>query len=250
MTTKEEAGTAGEEITKENVQEGEGAGNQEGQEGQEGGEGADAGEGKDLKAPGVDAFNENQGKDGEGEGDDKNDDDKNKDPAIAAEEGEGKDADPDKTSTDIVFPEGTLLSEEQQSEFAQVLGTQENLDKMMGILQNISSDQAAQAKADAEAKANANVESLKKDSEFGKDYEANMKSVNDLATQLGEDFTKAVDTTNPAVAKALLVLAKERADADIHVNNKVKTETATKTDAAGNKQLAFGKTLDDLKERM
>lgn len=173
--------------------------------------------------------------------------DENKDQVKPTEEEQEKPA--DTPSTDIVFPEDTSLSEEQQSEVREIFGTQEVYDKAISFLEDISSEQTAKDTANAEAKAIADEESLKKDPVFGKDYNENMKKVEDYTNGMGEDFAKAVDIKNPVVAKALLAKANLESDAKIHVETSKKTVIKPQIDSYGNPMGSFDNTLNDLKER-
>ncbi len=173
------------------------------------------------------------------------------DPADTEETGDDKEVDPNTPVTDIVFPEDSILSEEQQSGFSEILGSQENYDKVIAMLQDISSAQAekgeAEAVATAEAKSKANEETLKKDPEFGPNYEPNTKAVADLAKEIG--LPEAVDLKDPQIAKALFKVVNERSDADVHIENNKPAPTGPKKDIYGKPVMEFDKTLEALKER-
>jgi hypothetical protein len=177
--------------------------------------------------------------------------DKITDPADTEEEGDDKEVDPNKPSTDIVFPEDSILTEEQQSGLSEILGSQENYDKIMTMLQDISAVQiekdGAAAVATAEAKLKENEEALKKDPEFGKEYDANVKDINDLAKEYGAP--ESVDVKDPETAKFLLKIANERSDAKVHIENNKTVDAGPKKDIYGNSQVQFNKTMDQLKER-
>jgi len=174
------------------------------------------------------------------------------DPADKEEAGDDKDeVDPDKPATDIVYPEDTILNDEQQSEFSDIVGSQENHDKLITMLKDIGAEQAVKNEADAvataETKSKENEATLKSDADFGKEYEANVKGVEELANELG--LKEALDVKDPAIAKGLLKIVKERSDAEVHINNKKNVPTGPKKDAYGKNMMNFDKTMDALKER-
>lgn len=165
------------------------------------------------------------------------------DPAEKVEEEDDK-IDPNKTSTDIVFPEN--FSEDAQSKLEGVFKDQESLDKTVAFLTDISSQETEKQDNAMKAKLAEWDNTLRKDDKFGLDYDSNMEDVNKFVSEQSEGFQKFIKDSgvdkNPEFVKTLHSIVKERADADIHINN-------SKEKAPVKSGFDFSKTLNEINKK-
>ena len=175
------------------------------------------------------------------------DDESSKDEDAAEDQSDKDDKKDEKEDLDIKLSEDSIFSE-RADEFKAVLkevgiDSTEKYEKLVSFLQE--HNEKAEGKLSEATKAAENIaidntlkkwdEALKSDGDFGLKYDDNVKMVKTTMDSLGSDFsdwvTKNSFDRNPIVAKAMLKLGKERADADVIVGkggtgNKPKATTA------------------------
>lgn len=135
------------------------------------------------------------------------------------------------TDVEINLPEGSII--EDKAEFLGVLKdattSQEGFDKLLETVNDMAK-KAAEDKEQAEAQAWENTKSqweqeLKRDENFGKDYQGNVDLALATAKEVDADFGKWLEETgfdkNPHVLRAMAKVGKQRSDAEVHMGGKI-----------------------------
>lgn len=119
----------------------------------------------------------------------------------------------------VEFDKDMDLSDDHKERLSKVFDSQESYEDTISIIREIDEakkTQETQALNDALAE---RAEELKKDKEFGKNYSANIESVDKFKETLPKDFVKTLEdfyvADHPVVMKTLLSLAKEREEASV-----------------------------------
>lgn len=159
------------------------------------------------------------------------DDESSKDEDAAEDQSNKDDEKTEEKELDIKLSEDSIFSE-RADEFKAVLkevgvDTTEKYEKLVSFLQE--HNEKAESVLSEKTKAAEDIainntlkkwdETLKSDSDFGLKYDENVKMVKGTLDSLGSDFsdwvTKNKFDRNPIVAKAMLKLGEERADAKV-----------------------------------